>query len=68
MLVVCALCAASAEAVAAADPAVVPGLLHSEAGPVHEPVLHHSGSVLQLHKGELRVPASGEFDMCTSET
>ncbi len=58
------LCNVSAQAAATADPADVPGLLHSEAGPVHGQVLHHSGSVLQLHTGELRLPAGGECAVC----
>lgn len=58
-------CNVSAEAVAAADPADVPGLFDAQAGPVHEPVLHHSGSVLQLHAGELCMPARGELDIQT---
>ena len=55
------MCPVAAEAAAAADPADVPGLLQSEAGRVHEQVLHHSGTVLLLHTGEVCVSASGEF-------
>lgn len=50
----------SAQATASDDPADVSGLLHSATGPVHPEVLHRSVSVLQLHAGELRLPACGE--------
>lgn len=43
----------TAEAAAAADPADLPGLLHPEAGRVHEPLLQHAVPVLHLHAGEL---------------
>lgn len=61
------MCNVSAEAVTAADPANVPGLFNAQAGPMHEPVLHHSGSMLQLHAGELCMPAGGELDIQTSK-
>lgn len=60
-------CTMAAEAAAPADPADVPGLLQSEAGRVHEQVLHHSGTVLLLHTGELCMSTSGEFRMCASK-
>lgn len=54
-------CFSTAKAVAAADSADLPGLQHPEAGRVHVSVLHHSGPVLYLHAGELRMPARGEM-------
>lgn len=49
------------EAVPSAGAADVPGILHAEPGSVHVQVLQHAVTVLQLHTGELRLPARSEF-------
>lgn len=56
-------CHLSAETVTSNDPADVPGILYSEAGTVHDQVLQHFGTVLQLHAGELCMPASGKINV-----